>query len=175
MGSKSMSRVAIIIVVVLIALVPTVSSTFGELAFAPSLSATPPPPPTPGPEPTLVPDDSQGVPVTTVSEALQLVLSLDSRSTIREQPLTVDVITANPDIVTVEQYTTRQEAAKIYGFGMSPDPEIQSEPVWVIIIKGKVIVNLIGRSVETDGVTYVISQKTGRLLVIGAGVIQKRK
>jgi hypothetical protein len=78
-------------------------------------------------------------------------------------------------MVVVEPYATRQEAADTYwgdGFG---DPEIASESVWVVAIKGEVSVMMIGQGfVEADGVTYVISQKDGKLLRVVTGIPRKR-
>jgi hypothetical protein len=75
-------------------------------------------------------------------------------------------------MIIVERYATRQEAADVYGGGGFGDPEVASEPVWVVRIKGKVCLRTPGGlgsvkvkgCVEGDGITYVISQKTGYLL-----------
>ncbi len=144
-------------------------------------SKTPPPPPTAGPPPTLVPDTTRkGNPVTTRAEAIQRILFLDSISTVRPQPLSQEMIAANPAMIIVEPYATLQEAADAYWGDHYGDPKIASEPVWVVIIKGKVSVKIIGglapgkESVESDGVNYVISQETGQLLEVGCGIPQKQ-
>lgn len=137
----------------------------------------PPLPPTPGPPPTPVQDvgTTRGEAVINRDEAIQRALFLDSQGTIRERPLTKETIAANPEMVVVEPYATRQEAADTYwgdGFG---DPEIASESVWVVAIKGEVSVMMIGQGfVEADGVTYVISQKDGKLLRVVTGIPRKR-
>jgi hypothetical protein len=83
-------------------------------------------------------------------------------------------------MIVIESYTTRQEASDVYWGDRFGDPEIASEPVWVVTIKGKVSVEVIGGLpstqdyVEADGVTYVISQADGKLLRVVAGIPQKR-
>jgi hypothetical protein len=97
---------------------------------------------------------------------------IDSDWAAREQPLTKEMLAANPDMVIVERYATRQEASDVYGLGTWTEPEVMSEPVWVVRIKGKACLMTVGGGygfeeagcVESDGVTYVISQKTGYLL-----------
>jgi hypothetical protein len=99
---------------------------------------------------------------------------IESGSAVREQPLTEEVLAANPDMVIVERYATRQEASDVYGFGTWTEPGVMSEPVWVVRIKGKACLMTVGGGygfeeagcVESDGVTYVISQKTGYLLAM---------
>jgi len=135
-----------------------------------SSSSTPPPPPTPGPPPTPLPYKPEGgEPVRNRDEAIRRVLLMESNLAVREQPLT-------PDMVIVERYATRQEASDVYGFGTWTEPGVMSEPVWVVRIKGKVCLKTPGgvaegsrkECEEADGVTYVISQKTGWLLGIAA-------
>lgn len=142
---------------------------------------TPVPPPTPGPEPTVAPSlASGGVPVTNRDEAIHRALYYDSLWTIREEPLTEETVAANPDRIVVESYATRQEASDVYWGDEFADPEIASEPIWVVIIKGKVFVRVVGglgtmpEFVEADGVTYGISALDGKLLRVVAGIAKKR-
>jgi hypothetical protein len=136
-----------------------------------------PPPPTPGPVPTretYAPEG--GAPINTEAEAVQQALLIDAAWAVRERLLTEEDLAASSDKVIAEFYPTRQEAEAIYLGGGSPIPEIASEPVWVIRIKGEVQVQDIGglgrgRGVRetdatADGVTYIISQATGDLLAI---------
>ena len=139
-------------------------------------SQTPPPPPTPGPPSTSAPYKPEGgEPVRNRDEAIQRALLIDSGPAVREQPLTRELLAANPDMVIVERYATRQEASDVYGFGTWVEPGVMSEPVWVVRIKGKACIKTVGglgfgeECEETDGVTYVISQKTGYLLAMGMG------
>jgi hypothetical protein len=164
MKSKAVRYWFIIIVSVLLTLA-TAIIVAGAGHWSPS-SQTPPAPPTPGPPPTSAPYKPEGgEPVGNRDEAIQRALLIDSRGAVREQPLT-------PDMVIVERYATRQEAADVYGFGTWTEPGVMSEPVWVARIKGKVCLSIAGglgsgkKCVESDGVTYIISQKTGYLLAI---------
>ena len=171
MKSKNVRYSFIITVSVLLTLATTIIVA-GAGHWSP-WSQTPPLPPTPGPPPTSAPYKPEGgEPVRNREEAIQHVLLIDSDWAAREQPLTKEMLAANPDMIIVEQYATRQEAADRYfgdGFG---DPAIASEPVWVVRIKGKACLMTVGGGygfeeagcVESDGVTYVISQKTGYLL-----------
>jgi hypothetical protein len=99
---------------------------------------------------------------------------------VREQPLTEAFIATHPDMVVVERYATRQEASDVYWGHVFPDPEVASEPVWVVTIKGKVSARTIGGLgtlpdiIETDGMTYVFSQLDGQVLGITFGIAQKR-
>ncbi|MDY7041096.1 MAG: hypothetical protein SVX38_09560 [Chloroflexota bacterium] len=171
-------RPLLIVGVPLLATLTVVTLVVG--AASGRLSPTPPSPPTPGPAPTSVPYKPEGgQPVRSREEAIQRALALDSAWTVREQPLTEEVLAANPDVIIVEPYVTRQEAADVYFGDVFPDPEIASEPVWVVVIKGKVSVQVLGfgvppGGVEADGVTYVISQKTGYLLALSTGALEKR-
>jgi hypothetical protein len=138
------------------------------------LRITPAPTPTPGVEVSPMAYAAEGgKPVLNREEALQRAMFLDSHWAGRALTLTKDLIAANPDLVIVEQYTTRQEAADVYKQGAFVDPSIASEPVWVIKIKGKISVNFPGTrgEQEADSVTYVISQKTGLLLEIDAHTV----
>lgn len=177
MKSKAMRYSFVIAVSALLALATTIIVT-GAGRWSPSSQAPSfPSPPTPGPPPTDIPyEPERGEPVRNREEAIQRVLLIDSDWAAREQPLTKEVLAANADMIIVEQYATRQEAADEYfgdGFG---DPAVASEPVWVVRIKGKACLMTVGGGygfeeagcVETDGVTYVISQKTGYLLGMSA-------
>lgn len=173
----------LIVIAMLVVLAALVSVASGQLAFTPPLAeVTPPLPPTPGPEPTLVPQTSTGKSVLNTEEVIERVLIIDRTWVTRAQPLTRDQLTARPDNISIEKYETRGEASTIYGGGHSPDSEVESEPVWVVIIKGKVAVKMMGLmgsmhngEFETDGVTYIISQRTGDILEVAAGILQKVK
>lgn len=164
---------------ILIVLTVVTNAASGQWAVQPPPAITTPPP-TPGPQPTLVPDTSTGVPVTSHTEAIRRVVALEKFWAAREQSLTEEQIAAHPDRVVVEYYATRGEASDVYSGGHFGDPEIESEPVWVVIIKGKVHVTIIGIAgrdgpVEADGVTYIISARTGKVLEVAAGILQKQK
>jgi hypothetical protein len=143
------------------------------------LSGSPPLPPTPGPPPTAVPPAAdRGDPVASRDEAIQRALYLDALGTVREQPLTEDTIAAHPDRITVEAYATRQEASDAYWGDAFGDAVLASEPVWMVMIEGRVAVRGVGGlgsgPVEADGVTYVISQVDGKLLSVSTGIPSRR-
>lgn len=175
MKSKAVHYTFVITVSVLLTLATTIIVA-GAGRWSP-WSQTPPPPPTPGPPPTAVPYKPEGgEPVRNRDEAIQRALLIESGMAVREQPLTEEMLAANPDMIIVESYATRQEASGVYGFGTWTDPAVMSEPVWVVRIKGKACLSMPGGIPdedseqgcdETDGVTYVISQKTGYLLAMG--------
>ena len=150
-------------------------------AIKPSSEKAAPSPPTPGPIPTLAPYIPEGgEPITNEEEAIRQALLIDSDWAIREQPLTEADLAASPDQVIVEFYPTRQEAEAVYLGGGSPVQDIASEPVWVVRIRGDVLVQTVGglqrgdeEPTRSDGVTYIISQETGSLLAI-SGSAQTR-
>jgi hypothetical protein len=170
-------RYSLIIAVSLLLTLAAMIVVAGASRWSPP-SPIPPPPPTPGPPPTAAPYKPEGgEPVRNRDEAIQRALLIESSMAVREQPLTEEVLAANPDMVIVERYATRQEAADVYGFGTWIETEVMSEPVWVVRIKGKVCLRIPGVVTfeegsdgkvceEGDGVTYVISQKTGYLLAM---------
>jgi len=83
-------------------------------------------------------------------------------------------------MIVVESYATRQEASDVYWGDKFADPKIASEPVWVVIIKGRVSVRTIRgmgtmpEFVEADGVTYSFSQIDGKVLRVVTGIAKKR-
>lgn len=140
---------------------------------------SPPPPPSPGPPPTYVPEVLAGEAVETAEMAIQVGLEIDSDWASREQPISREILAAEPGMLVVEHYATRQEADDIYLGGVSGSGESDSGPMWVVRIKGQVLVRVIGGIgrlqadgsgwsgfEEADGVTYIISQRTGQLLSI---------
>jgi len=178
MKSKAVRYSFIITVLVLLITLAATIIVAGAGRWVP-WSQTPPPPPTPGPPPTAAPYKPEGgEPVRNRDEAIQRALLVDSGLAAREQSLTKEMLAANPDMVIVERYATRQEASDVYGFGTWTEPEVMSEPVWVVRIKGKACLSMPGGIPdegseqqgcdETHGVTYVISQKTGYLLAMSA-------
>lgn len=133
-----------------------------------------PPLPTPGPEPTSPPDSLEGaVPILTREDAIKQAILLDQAWTTREVPLQLEDLIQDNDSILVEHYSTRQEASDLYGFGTLTDIERASEPVWVIVIKGPVTVNTTKGPIDSDGITFIISQNTGYLLSMGAAAIEK--
>lgn len=111
--------------------------------------------------------------------ALELALEIDNDWTSREPPLSRAILAAEPGRLVVEHYATRRDAEDIYLGGASGSADSDSGPVWVVRIEGQVLVRVIGGIgrlqadgsgwsgfEEADGVTYIISQRTGQLLSI---------
>ena len=181
MKSRAVRYSFVIAVSLLLALAATIVVAGAGRRSPSSQAPTLPPPPTPGPPLTDAPYEPYepgGEPVRNRDEAIQRALLIESGMAVREQPLTEEVLAANPDMVIIERYATRQEASDVYGLGTWTEPEVMSEPVWVVRIKGKVCLRMPGALTfeeasdgkvceEGDGVTYVISQKTGYLLAMG--------
>ncbi len=179
MKLKSKSAFVLLIVSLLVIAVAVISNAD---AISPSSEKAVPAPPTPGLPPTLAPHKPMGgKPIENEEDAIRQALLIDSSWAVRDQPLTEEYLTANPDKIIVEFYSTRQEAEAVYFGGGSPIQDIASEPVWVVRIKGDVHVQDIGNprrggaegSEIADGVTYIISQKTGDILGI-SGSAQTR-
>jgi hypothetical protein len=179
MKLKAKSGFILFILSLLVATVIVISNVD---AISPANEKMLPLPPTPGPSPTLAPYKPEGSePIKNEQDVIRQILLIDSDWATRARPLTEEYITANPDKVIVEFYSTRQEAEAVYLGGGSPIQDIASEPVWVVRIKGDVLVQVVGglrrdgkeESVNADGVTYIISQETGDLLAI-SGSAQTR-
>lgn len=145
--------------------VPTIENTNAD---------EPPPPPTPGPEPTPIPESYEGaIPVYTIEEAIDYTILLDKDWAVRDEALTREDF-LDTDKFIIEQYDTWQEASDLYGFGVRDD-EWASKPVWVIIVKGDVVVNTMKGPEESNGVTYIFSKETGYLLSMANGASEKEQ
>ncbi len=124
------------------------------------------PPPTPGAPPTSIPSAAPALaqPLTN-DRALERALDYDTRWAERAQPLSLSALKSAPNSFTVNWYADRNYDGSDYG------PEAERGPVWVINIKGPVVLHLLGRGGQGmyDGVTYVIAQRTGNLLAITSG------
>ncbi len=145
-------------------------------------SKVPPPPPTPTtfpPPPTETPPtlDLDHLIVASREQAIDWALYYDSAWAIRDQPLTKEMLAAQPEMIIVEEYATRREANEVYGMGILN--ESVSPPVWIVIIKGKVSVNMpglasVGGPMESDGVTYFICKVDGSLIGLSTSIARKR-
>jgi hypothetical protein len=135
-------------------------------ALSPTATPAPPTPaptPTRGPAPTLAPPDLEGGTfIRDRQTAIQLALEVDARLAVREQPITLDLIAAHPEMISAKRYATQMET----DFGV--DTALWDEAVWVVTIKAKGTFSLpgIGRSgpMETDSVSYELLEKTGRMM-----------
>lgn len=185
MKSKTIRYLFVAIIVLLAILSITIASveagprSWHLFGLAPTLV----PPPTPTslfvapPTPTMAAAPSH-LEVTTRDLAIEWALYYDSELATRDQPLTRQMIQANPDMIVVESYPTRQEAYDTYGGAILN--ESVSPPVWVVIIKGRVSVTHPGSALRSgskgsDGVTYFISQIDGSLLGVWSEIAEKRK
>lgn len=178
------TKVLYLVVVVVFFAVVGLAITMGAGAATPALQPSDvslPLTPTSGPPPTEIPYQAEGgSPIKNEEEALQRALAIDAKWAKRERPLT-EVVADNPDAIIIEQYATRAEAEMIYFGSTSPISEIAAEPVWVVRISGQVSVMSVGglgvgdRYQENDGVTYVISQKTGFLLGISSSDLPREE
>jgi predicted anti-sigma-YlaC factor YlaD len=134
---------------------------------APAYTATPAPPTpaptaTPGPALTATPYEPPVVmPITDRDVAIQLALQVDRNWVQRDHPITMEMIAADPTIVTVQRFASQAES----GFGTNAT--IVDGPVWVVTLRGRGLASIIGiggGSVETDEVTYEFLERTGTLL-----------
>lgn len=176
MNSKTMRFLLVIVVAVLATLTTAIVAASASSWSLPWEAAPPPPTPTSFPPPPTPTPAKVGTPViTSRDQAIEQALLCDSYVAIRERPLTKEMIAANPDMIMAEPYASQQEAFDVYRMGGVPD---KGPPVWVVIVKGKVSVRLLGLSAtkdpkESNGVTYFISQVDGALVGIRTGIAQK--
>ncbi len=134
----------------------------------PAPTATPGPPP---PNPTTVP---LAQPLATQEQALEQLSLYDSQMAVWAEPWSKYTLRSQPDRITIKAYPSRaaESAASGWNEWFAPEIEADAGSVWAITIKGKAQVTGIPASVGEayvtypNGVTYVISQRTGRLLTI---------
>ena len=133
----------------------------------PAPTATPGPPP---PNPTAAP---LAQPLATQEQALEQLSLYDSQMAVWSEPWSKDTLRSQPDRITIKAYPSRaaESAASGWNEWFAPEIEADAGSVWAITIKGKVQVTGIPTRVGDyvtypNGVTYVISQRTGSLLEI---------
>ena len=134
---------------------------------------TPPPTATPGdplPNLTSIP---LAQPLATKEQALEQAAYYDAAFSTWVQPWSIDTLRLQPDRITIKAYPSRAAESAVGGWNEWFAPEIEADAggVWAVTIKGSVQVVVpspwIGASnAMADGVTYVISQRTGNLLTI---------
>jgi hypothetical protein len=127
------------------------------------------------PLPTLIP---LAQPLTTKEQALEQVLYYDASIAVWSRPWSKETMTLEPDRITIETYPSLSAESVAHGFkGESPEVDVNSGPVWIVTIKGDVHLMMItpydSSNVIYDGVTYVISQRTGYILEIRSGLPKK--
>jgi hypothetical protein len=90
------------------------------------------------------------------------------------EPWSKDTLTLQPGRITIKAYPSRAAESAAYGWNEWFAPEIEADAgsVWQITIRGKVQLTGMPNPTRQDhetfpnGVTYVISQRTGSLLEI---------
>jgi hypothetical protein len=108
------------------------------------------------------------MPITDRNVAIQLALQADRNWVQRDRPITVEMIAADPTIVTAQRFASQAES----GFGVNAT--IVDGPVWVVTIYGRGVVSMIGMAggtFETNEVSYEFLERTGTLLGTSAGQI----
>jgi len=138
----------------------------------------------PTPAPTSNPDEPEtgssstsvplAQPLETQEQAINQVLYYDSRWAKWESPWSIETLSLDPQRLTVETYENRSTESKADGETewYSPEVEADAGSIWAVTIKGNVQVSVIGGDprIIYDGVTYVISSRTGNLLAIRTGL-----
>ncbi len=138
-------------------------------------TATPGPPP---PNPTSIP---LAQPLATQEQALKQVARYDSQMAVWSEPWSTDTLTLQPGRITIKAYPSRAAESAAYGLNEWFAPEIEADAgsVWAISIKGKATIAIpssaegAGPRVYPDGVTYVISARTGDLMTIREILLKK--
>ena len=137
-------------------------------------TATPGNPP---PNPTAIP---LAQPLATQEQALEQLAFYDSQMAVWSEPWSKDTLTLQPGRITIKAYPSRAAESAAYGLneGFAPEVEADAGSVRAISIKGKATIAGIPSRVEgvvvyPDGVTYVISARTGGLLTIRPILLKK--
>jgi hypothetical protein len=148
------------------------------------IEASKSPPIQPTLAPTLRPEEPEGDPASTSpplaqpleseEQVIEQVLYYDSVWATWETPWSIETVLSDPQRLTIERYESRsaEGAASAYPEWYSPEIEADAGLVWAVTIKGHVQVAVIGgeAGMTYDGVTYVISSRTGNLLGIRTGL-----
>lgn len=164
---------ASLLILVILAVAFLVSNNRGAIATYQSSQPTPAPSATPGdpaPGPISVP---LAQPLATKEQAFEQVMHYDTIFSKWVQPWSKDTLRFQPDRIAIKAYPSRAAESAAIGRNewFAPDIEADAGGVWAITIKGSVQVVVpspwAGASnAMADGVTYVISQRTGNLLTI---------
>jgi hypothetical protein len=170
-----LSVIAMLLIALLALSIRTVSADLFN-----KYQATPAPTATLGAEilsPTAIPLDQ---PLTTQEQALAQALIIDANMATWDRPWTLATMITEPDRISIKAFKSRTEesAASGYNEWFAPEVELNAGAVWRIAITGSVQLRLLGPNPELtnkayDGVTYVISQRTGQLLSVSAGLPKK--
>jgi len=137
---------------------------------------TPAPTATPGNPPLSPTSIPLAKPLETEEQALEQALYYDAAWPVWSRPWSKDTLNSEPGRITIEAYPSRTAESAAHGSneGLAPELEADAGAVWSITISGDVHVAVLSpragsSDIVYDGVTYVISKRTGNLLEIRTG------
>jgi hypothetical protein len=114
-------------------------------------------------------------PLVTQAQALEQALRVDAIWSVWDHPWSKDTLQLEPGRITLKAFPSQTAESAEAGRNewFAPDIDADGGAVWRVTIKGRVHVDMLSmrvRSIEDaakyDGVTYVISQRTGNLLAV---------
>jgi hypothetical protein len=144
------------------------------------------------PQPTNAPTPTPGIarpeqlatsvaygPIETAAEAVEMALYYDIGRSVWKEAWSAETLKTDPGRVQVKEFASRGAESADAGRGeeYSAEQEADAGGVWRVTIRGEVQVAMIGMGVDPnawyDGVTYVVSKRTGNLLAVIAGASLK--
>lgn len=115
-------------------------------------------------------------PLVTQAQALEQALRVDAKLSAWDHPWSKDTLQLEPGRITLKAFPSQTAESADAGRNewFAPDIDADGGAVWRITIKGTVHVDMLGMwqrpaTTKYDGVTYVISQRTGNLLAVITG------
>ena len=154
-----------------------------SIALSQSFAFTRPtsaPTPTPGNAlPEQFPTSVAYKPIQTAAAAIEMALYYDTQRSVWKDAWNAETLRTDPGRIQVEEFESRgaESANARRGEEYSAEVVADAGGVWRVTIKGEVQVAMIGIGVDPnaryDGVTYVISNRTGNLLAMIAGASAK--
>lgn len=114
-------------------------------------------------------------PIETIAEAVEMALYYDIPRSTWKEAWSAETLKTDPGRLQVEEFASRSEESADAGRGenYSAQQEADAGGVWRVTIKGEVQIAMLGIGVDPnaryDGVTYVISKRTGNLLAVITG------
>lgn len=130
----------------------------------PTLAPTPTLGPTPKLEVREYPQISN--PLKTERDALKHLQTIDAKIAKWAKPWRLDSLADEPDRISIKWHSDRSFNGEYFG------PGAEAGPVWVIMIRGNVMLVGSGDTMY-DGISYTIGQKTGNLLGYDTGAVVK--
>jgi hypothetical protein len=118
-------------------------------------------------------------PIQTAAAAIEMALYYDTQRSVWKDAWNAETLRTDPGRIQVEEFASRGAESANAGRGEEYSAEVEADAggVWRVTIKGEVQVAMIGMGVDPnakyDGVTYVISKRTGNLLAVIAGASLK--